>query len=125
MSLLLERNVDHLRQATLDGTPFTTAPLKELFGLYGTSKAAYQILAGTFDIKSLGLSEEVMLWLEELAYDDDGLFEHRKGAFYSHSREESIDGEASIFRIQTTRKPIPMNNMYPYYGDAKIGRASP
>ena len=72
MSLFLERNADNLRQATLDGTPFTMAPLKELFGLYGTSKAADQILAGTFDIKSLGLSEEVMAWLEELAYDDDG-----------------------------------------------------
>ena len=50
VSLLLERNADHLRQATLDGTHFTTAPLKELFGLYGTSKAAHQIFAGTFDI---------------------------------------------------------------------------
>ena len=72
MSLLLERNAGHLRQATLDRTPFTTAPLKELFGPYCTSKAADQILAGTFDIKSLGLSEEVMAWLEELAYDEDG-----------------------------------------------------
>ena len=72
VSLLLERNADYLRQATLDGTPFTTAPLKELFGLYGTSKAADQILAGTFDITSLGLSEEVMAWLEELAYEDNG-----------------------------------------------------
>ena len=35
----------------------------------------------------------------------DGIFEHRKGAFYSHSREGSTDGEASIFRIQTTRNP--------------------
>ena len=72
MSLLLERNADHLRQATLDGTPFTMAPLKELFGLYGTSKEADLILAGNFYIKSLGLSEEVIAWLEELAYDDDG-----------------------------------------------------
>ena len=72
MSLLLERNADHLRQATLDGTPFTTAPLKDIFGLYGTSKAVHQILTGTFDIKSLGLSEEVIAWLEELAYDDNG-----------------------------------------------------
>ena len=72
VSLLLERNAYNLRQETLDGTPFTTAPLKELFGLYGTSKAADQILAGTFDLKSLGLQEEVMAWLEELAYNDDG-----------------------------------------------------
>ena len=41
----------------LDGTPFTTTTLKELFGLYGTSKAADQILEGTFDITSLGMSE--------------------------------------------------------------------
>ena len=72
VSLLLERNIDHLHQATLDGTPFTTTPLNELFGLYETSKAADEILAGTFDLKSLGLSEEVMAWLEELAYDDEG-----------------------------------------------------
>jgi hypothetical protein len=43
----------------------------------------------------------------------DELFEHRKGAFYSHSREGSVDGEAAIFRLQTTRKPIPSNNIYP------------
>ena len=72
VSLLQERNADHLRQATLNGTPFTTAPLKEIFGLYGTSKTAEKIIAGTFNIKSLGLSEEVMTWLEELAYDEDG-----------------------------------------------------
>jgi hypothetical protein len=42
----------------------------------------------------------------------DELFEHRKGAFYSHLREGSIDGGASIFRTQTTRKPIPSNNIY-------------
>ena len=72
VSLLLEWNAYHLRQATLDGNHFTTAPLKEIFGLYGTSKAADQIFAGTFNIKSLGISEEVMVWLEELAYNDDG-----------------------------------------------------
>jgi hypothetical protein len=72
VSLLLERSADHLRQATLDGTLFTKAPLKEIFGLYGTSKEADKILAGTFDIKLLGLSEEVMAWLEELTYDKDG-----------------------------------------------------
>ena len=33
VSLLLERNADHLRQETLDGNPFTMAPLKELFAL--------------------------------------------------------------------------------------------
>ena len=70
MSLLLERNADQLRQATLDETPFTMAPLKELFGLYGTLKVADEIIAGTFNITTL--SEEVMAWLEELAYDDDG-----------------------------------------------------
>ena len=70
MSLLLEQNADHLRQSTLDGTPLATAPLKELFGLYGTSKAADEILVGTFDLKSLGLSGEVMSWLEELTYGD-------------------------------------------------------
>ena len=43
----------------------------------------------------------------------DDFFKHMKWAFYSHSREGSIDGEASIFRTQTTRKPIPTNNIYP------------
>ena len=33
VSLLLEQNADHLRQATLDGTPFATASVKELFGI--------------------------------------------------------------------------------------------
>ncbi len=68
--LLLERNADHLHQSTLDGTPFTMVPLKELFGLHGPSKAADEILAGTSNLTTLGLSEEVMAWLEELAYDN-------------------------------------------------------
>ena len=70
MPLLLEQNTDHLRQAILGGNPFTMAPLKELFGLDGTSKAADEILAGTFDLTTLGISKEVMTWLEELAYDN-------------------------------------------------------
>ena len=58
--LLLERNADHLRQETLDGTPFTTSPLKELFGLYGTSEAADEIIAGTFDITSSDSPNDLM-----------------------------------------------------------------
>ena len=40
VSLLLERNADHLRQSATDGTPFTKQPLLELIGLYGTTEAA-------------------------------------------------------------------------------------
>ena len=46
VSLLLERNADHLRQSATDGTPFTKQPLLELFGLYGTTEAADKILNG-------------------------------------------------------------------------------
>ena len=38
------------------------------------------------------------------------LFENRKGAFYAHARE--LDDEDSIFRISTTRKPLPTANVY-------------
>jgi hypothetical protein len=55
VSLLLERNAEHLHQATLDGTPFTMAPLKDLCCHYGSSKAGDEILSGTFDISSLWL----------------------------------------------------------------------
>ena len=68
--ILLERNSDHLRQSTSDGTPFASGPLKELFGLYGMNEVADKILAGTLDIASLKLSDEVAAWLKELAYDN-------------------------------------------------------
>ena len=42
----------------------------------------------------------------------DELFYHRKGAFYSHSREHSIDGESFIFQTQTMRKTIPSKNIF-------------
>ena len=71
VSILLEQNNDHHRQATLNGTTFTTAPLKKICRLYGTSNAADNILAGKFDLSSLGVSDGVMTWLEELAYNDD------------------------------------------------------
>ena len=32
---------------------------------------------------------------------------------YSHSQEHAIDGRATIFRIQTTQKPIPSNKIFP------------
>ena len=73
VSLLLERNADHLHQATLDWNPFATAPLKELFVLYDTSKAVDEIFAGTFDLKYLGISEELIAWLEELVYNGRSL----------------------------------------------------
>ena len=38
------------------------------------------------------------------------LFEYRKGAFYAHARE--LDDDDSIFRISTTRKPLPTANFY-------------
>ena len=60
VALLLERNADHLRQSATDGTPFTTQPLLELFGLYGTTEAAEKILSGDFDLSTLPLSEEAI-----------------------------------------------------------------
>ena len=39
------------------------------------------------------------------------LYEYRKGAFYAHARE--LDDDESIFRISTTRKPLPTANVYP------------
>ena len=35
--IILERNLDHLRQATSDGTPIALGPLVDLFGLYVTT----------------------------------------------------------------------------------------
>ena len=67
---LLERNTDHLRQATTDGTPFATGPLKDFFGLYGTNENADTVLAGTFDIDALPLSIEGKSWLHKMTYDD-------------------------------------------------------
>ena len=64
--LLLERNADHLRQSATDGTPFTKPPLLELFGLYGTTEAADNILNGEFDLSTLPLSEEGIEWMKQL-----------------------------------------------------------
>ena len=38
------------------------------------------------------------------------LFKYRKGAFYAHARE--LDGDDSIFRISTSRKPLSSANVY-------------
>ena len=70
VQLLLERNAEHLRQSTIDGTPFASGPLNQLFGLYGINDQADAVLNGTLDIENLNLSEEVKAWLHELAYDN-------------------------------------------------------
>ena len=70
MQLLLEQNAKHLRQSTIDGTPFASGPLNQCFGLFGTSDQADVILNGTLNIENLNLSDEVKAWLHELAYDD-------------------------------------------------------
>ena len=64
VALLLERNVDHLRQSATDVTPFTTQLLLELFGLYGKTDAADTILSGEFDLSTLPLSEEAIEWMK-------------------------------------------------------------
>ena len=67
--LLLNRNADHLRQCTVDGTPFAIPPLNSLFGLYGVNEAADKLLQGTLDIEKLPLSEKATVWLYELRYE--------------------------------------------------------
>ena len=68
--LLLERNAEHLRQNTINGTPFASGPQNQLFGLFGTNDQADAILNSTLDIENLNLSEKVKAWLHELAYAD-------------------------------------------------------
>jgi hypothetical protein len=41
-------------------------PVKEIFGIYSTFQAADEIFVRNFDLKYLGDSEEVMIWIEEL-----------------------------------------------------------
>ena len=67
---MLERNADHLWQATTDGTPFATGPLKDFFGLYGTNENADKVLAGTLDIDALPLPIEGKSWLREMVCND-------------------------------------------------------
>ena len=50
VQLLLERNAENLRQCTIDGTPFASGPLNQLFGLYGSNDEADAVLNGTLDI---------------------------------------------------------------------------
>ena len=68
--LLLERNAEHLRQSTVDETPFAVPPLNGLFGLYGTNEKADALLRGQMDTRNLPLSEEAKLWLQSLQYDN-------------------------------------------------------
>lgn len=64
--VLLERNADHLRQSTIDGTPFAVAPLNELFDNYGTNANADDLLQGKLDVDNLPLPEEARLWLQSM-----------------------------------------------------------
>ena len=70
-TLLLDRNADHLRQCTVDHTPFAVPPLHNLFGKYGTNENADRILDGSFPIDDLPLNEESKSWLRELTREDD------------------------------------------------------
>ena len=67
--LLLERNADHLRQSTTDGTPFAVPPLNELFGTFGTNEKADELLRGDLRVDELPLTEEAKVWLQTLQYD--------------------------------------------------------
>ena len=69
-NLLLERNAEHLRQCTIDGTPFARSPLNSTFGLYGTSPNADALLEGNLDDESLPLTDEAKTWLHELKCDN-------------------------------------------------------
>ena len=69
-ALLLERNAEHLRQCTVDGTPFAISPLDNLFGRYGINANADAILKGTLDVDTLPLSREGRAWLRELRSEE-------------------------------------------------------
>ena len=43
-ALLLDRIADNLRQVPDDGAPFSTDPMKQLFGMYGTAENADKFL---------------------------------------------------------------------------------
>jgi exonuclease III len=63
-ALLLERNRKHFSQA--DGTPFTTAPLVDLFGRYGTNRMSEALLEGGIDVDKLDVDEATRKILKEL-----------------------------------------------------------
>jgi hypothetical protein len=54
---IISRNIEHFSQA--DGSPFTTTRLTDVFGRYGTNKAAEMLLDGIFDIEALDTTEAV------------------------------------------------------------------
>ena len=69
--LLLERNAEHLRQSTIDETPFAVPPSNSLFGKFGTNDTADDLLNGRLELQDLPLSSEAKIWLKTLAYDND------------------------------------------------------
>ena len=69
--ILLERNADHLRQSTIDHTPFAVPPLNDLFGEFGTNNKADEVLNGTLELDGMPLSQEAKSWLQSLQYEGD------------------------------------------------------
>ena len=61
---LLERNRKHFSQA--DGTPFTTKPLVDLFGKYGTNEVSRALLDGELEVDSLDVSDATKAILRKL-----------------------------------------------------------
>ena len=62
--MLTLRNKEHLSQS--EGTPFTTAPLKDLFGPDSFTPFAKALLTGTADMSKLPLSKLQKLYLTNL-----------------------------------------------------------
>ena len=54
----------------MDGTPFAVEPWNDIFGLYGTTEAAEKHISGEYNLYTLGVSLEVLTWLEALIYDN-------------------------------------------------------
>ena len=54
----------------MDGTPFAAEPLNDIFGLYCTTEAAEKHISGEYNLYTLGVSLEVLIWLEALIYDN-------------------------------------------------------
>ena len=52
----------------MDGTPFAVEQLKDIFGLYGTIEASDKHISGEYDLYTLGVSLEVLTWLEAFIY---------------------------------------------------------
>ena len=60
-------------KAPLMAPPFSLGKINQLFVLFGINDQADAVLDGTIDIENLNFSEEVKVWLYELACDNGKL----------------------------------------------------